>query len=260
MRAALLAEEVLLLLEYGFDSVTNPRWGRWAPAYEEWLSANGLLARQHYLEAQKFLEQQRREHDWVYRLTAKGRLLVAGGRDPVAAWERGWDGWWRQLIFDLPEREHRARVALLRWLRRQQFGYLQDSVWITPDPVKDLAAAVRGWSANASLMAMLECRSAPGFGAADLVTAAWPFAAINQAYSLYEQFVVDALRRVRTAPPTPPGLVLLLREERERWLAAVTRDPLLPAALLPGGYRGRVAWQTRGRLLTTLAGLAIGQK
>ena len=40
------------------------------------------------------------------------------------------------VVFDLPEAKNKLRVRLRRFLQEQHFGYLQNSVWITPDPLE----------------------------------------------------------------------------------------------------------------------------
>ncbi len=48
-----------------------------------------------------------------------------------------WDGRWRVLIFDVPEKHKKAREALRRKLKDLDFVRLQDSVWVTPYPCED---------------------------------------------------------------------------------------------------------------------------
>jgi|SRR3989344_2813164 len=48
-----------------------------------------------------------------------------------------WDGKWRLVIFDVPEKHKKAREALRRKLKDLDFTRLQDSVWVTPYPCED---------------------------------------------------------------------------------------------------------------------------
>src|SRR3989344_2901622 len=48
-----------------------------------------------------------------------------------------WDGKWRLVIFDIPEKNKKAREALRRKLKDLNFVRLQDSVWVTPHPCED---------------------------------------------------------------------------------------------------------------------------
>lgn len=48
-----------------------------------------------------------------------------------------WDGKWRLVIFDVPEKYKKAREALRRKLKDLDFLRLQDSIWVTPYPCDD---------------------------------------------------------------------------------------------------------------------------
>ncbi|MDP2684572.1 MAG: hypothetical protein Q8P20_06005 [bacterium] len=68
-----------------------------------------------------------------FRLTPKGKDLVTlikfcGGKIK-------WDGRWRILIFDIPEKERFKRSALRSKLNELGFKQLQQSVWVTPYPL-----------------------------------------------------------------------------------------------------------------------------
>jgi len=48
-----------------------------------------------------------------------------------------WDGKWRLVMFDIPEKHKKAREALRYKLKELDFLRLQDSVWVTPYPCDD---------------------------------------------------------------------------------------------------------------------------
>ncbi|NIP96595.1 MAG: hypothetical protein GWO24_25435, partial [Akkermansiaceae bacterium] len=87
------------------------------------------------LRKRGLLEDAPRKRGDLLRLTELGHHALAGGRHPDGAWNRDWDGKWRLLVFDLPQKAGRGRVQFWRWLRKNHFGRIQGSVWITPDPV-----------------------------------------------------------------------------------------------------------------------------
>jgi DNA-binding transcriptional regulator PaaX len=80
------------------------------------------------------------------RLTQKGekrlRLYddhgVLGGK----IWKR-WDGRWRIVVYDIPEKRKSARKLLLSTLRRHGFYKLQASVWVHPYDCEDLVALIK---------------------------------------------------------------------------------------------------------------------
>ncbi len=258
MNKRIAAEEVLLLLSYAVDLLAMPTFRKWNQSYEGWLYQNGLLNRLHYLESRKCLERNARNGSWAFQVTRAGRRIAWGGRDPEVRWSRRWDGWWREFVFDLPCSHHKARSTLVRWLRNHGFGYLQDSVWISPDPSGDIARSLRPFQEDAGSFTLFECRCARGFSNAALVAAAWPLGEIRERYAAYQRFASDAIRRLRHRRFHPRDLFLLMREERTRWSAAFELDPLLPKALWPRDYEGHRAWRTRKDLLCLAAGQMTG--
>jgi len=259
MSAKIYAEELLLLMTYAFDLLAMPTFRKWDRSYEGWLFSNGLLQRLHYLQKQKLLEGERTRMERVFRVTKAGRQYALGGRDPEEYWRREWNGKWWQIVFDLPTSEHKTRSTLIRWLRQNGFGYLQDSVWIGVRPVSDLAQAVKRAREDAAMFTVLECRCAAGFSNEALVRGAWQFDAIREEYRKYQEFARSTAKRLRKERLHPAELFALLRNERERWLAAFDLDPLLPEELWPKGYIGREAWQARGELLREAAKQAMGE-
>ena len=74
------------------------------------------------------------------RLTAKGEKFAAMlGHGRLAPKKpRRWDGKWRVLIFDIPEKQKRSREQIRRTLVSLGFRRLQDSVWVYPYDCEDL--------------------------------------------------------------------------------------------------------------------------
>lgn len=176
----------------------------------------------------------------VVRLTLAGRLAALGGRDPEERWSRSWDGRWRLVVFDVPELTRTTRVRLERLLRRMSFGYLQDSVWLSPDPLDALSKAMAGKAGEAGTLTLFEGRPCGGESDADLVRGAWDFARIDRCYRDYLEVLGSRSARLGVRSRRD-----WIRAEWAAWCRAMRIDPLLPAAVLPPGYRGREAWQRR---------------
>lgn len=49
-----------------------------------------------------------------------------------------WDGWWRIVVFDIPEKKRLARDALRRKLRELNFYKLQKSIFVYPYDCKEV--------------------------------------------------------------------------------------------------------------------------
>ena len=136
-------EELLNILLWSADLLVNPSWRSLFETYEGWAYRNGLLVQLGRLEQRKWVTRKSKErNDRVYRLSAQGRLHALGGRDPEARLGRAWDGRWRLVIFDIPSGQNAERGRLRRYLRSRDFGCLQNSVWIRPDPMEESARRV----------------------------------------------------------------------------------------------------------------------
>ncbi len=83
--------------------------------------------------------------DKKLRLTPKGeeRLRHFEVRDFAFKTPKRWDGRWRVLIFDIPERRKGLRDKVRFTLSRVGFVRLQDSVWIYPYPCEDLLTLLK---------------------------------------------------------------------------------------------------------------------
>ena len=233
----------------------RPTFRNLTDSFEGWAYRNGLTRQLYELERQKFLEstvaarKQAGVSERVLRLTETGRLRALGGRDPESRWRRDWDGRWRLVLFDLPVAHGTARDRLRRNLRRCGFGYLQNSVWISPDPLGEEMASLVSSRASVESLVLLEARPCAGETDEEIVAGAWDFDAINRHYAKHLQVLEARPTGVLNDLAATRALHKWAGEERAAWLTAVTGDPLLPEVLLPRGYLGRKAWELRVKTL-----------
>ncbi len=85
------------------------------------------------------IESYRRDNKDYYRLTKKGvcRLLDVKIKRIIGSRGGKWDGYWRLIIFDIPEDRKFAREALRRRLKYFNFFPLQKSVFVFPYKCED---------------------------------------------------------------------------------------------------------------------------
>jgi phenylacetic acid degradation operon negative regulatory protein len=240
------AEDWLLAILWGVDQLSHPSLSRLGEPYEAWERRWGF---QQYrrLERRGLLKLERQLDKLVCHLTETGRHVALGGRDPFPLWSRPWDNRWRMVLFDLPVGRQAVRQRLLRWLHQRGFGYLQNSVWISPDPLSDIIEALKDFP-DAESFTVMEAQCVAGHSNADLVSGAWDFPRINRCYESYMDWLEssvlpNAARKKREA------LGAWLHQERLRWSRPFHLDPLLPRALWPSGYLGERACQARRRRL-----------
>jgi DNA-binding transcriptional regulator PaaX len=243
-------EEFLNLLLWSADLLARPTFRHLTDSYEAWAYRNGLVRQLSTLQREKFLERDATApDDRLYRLTAQGRLHVLGGRDPETQWARPWDGQWRLVLFDVPTGQNAQRERLRHYLRDKGFGYLQNSVWISPDPLLQEREILGGGRINVESLVLLEARPCAGESDAELVAGAWDFERINRGYARHLKVLAERPGGALRNDAAAKTLLRWAAAEREAWLDAVTNDPLLPGRILPSDYLGQQAWRRRVEVL-----------
>lgn len=91
------------------------------------------LAQKGYVRLEGAGEQRR------VRITERGKEYFHSRRDTLLhrPQKRRWDGYWRIVMFDIPQTERRERDLLRRELSEVGFKKLQGSVWISPDECEE---------------------------------------------------------------------------------------------------------------------------
>jgi len=92
-----------------------------------------------YLEKQKLIDFYEKGDGQIMEITEKGekRILKYKIDEIKIARPKKWDGYWRVIIFDIPERYKRARSALTRKLKEMEIYPLQKSVFACPFECRD---------------------------------------------------------------------------------------------------------------------------
>ena len=228
----------------------RPTFRNLTDSYESWAYRNGLLKRVQRLERQHWIERKASApRDRLYRLTAQARLHVLGGRDPQQRWARPWDGQWRMVLFDVPLGKNAQRQRLWRFLRNQGFGYLQNSVWITPDQLEVERQILLGGNICVESLILLEARPCAGESNEEIVMGAWDFERINRHYGQHLKVLNERPNGALQSKAAAKAFQHWAAAEREAWLNAVTNDPLLPERILPPDYLGQRAWKRRKEVL-----------
>ena len=176
--------ELLYLLLWSCEMLCRPTWRNLTESFEGWAYRNGFHRQLAQLEKLQLVERMARSSaDRVHRLTEAGRVWALGGRDPEVCWQRPWDGRWRLVLFDVPLGQDSTRNKLRGYLRCRGFGYLQNSVWVTPHPLTDERQILAGNAVDVESLILLEAKPCSGESDAEIVAGAWDFDAINRRYA-----------------------------------------------------------------------------
>jgi phenylacetic acid degradation operon negative regulatory protein len=252
------AEDWLSVLLWGTEKLLFPSWSKLFEPYEWWEYKEQMRYRFYRLERNGLVTREQRAGQLVYRITDLGRLEALGGRDPESRWRRRWDRRWRMVLFDLPASRRKVRQRFWRWLRDNGFGYLQNSVWIHPDPVAEVTDALDEFRDDVEMFTLMEARCCKGYSNEAVVRGAWDFVEINERYEQYIEVATTELARLRqpgNGNIKPHDLTRWLHRERQAWTRALWLDPLLPRALHPPDYLGPRALEARHKALKTVGRL-----
>lgn len=243
MKPAVKSNDWLAMFLWGLDILMTPNSQTLLETFESWNHRNRLRLDLMQLRRSGMLES-RHAHDTTrWRLTEKGRQAAIGGIDPASRWSRKWDGRWRLLLFDLPARQQQLRLTLWRWLRRQRFGYLQQSVWIVPDRINATGIPLHQIKVTPESLTIIEGAPTPPDTNEDIVQSAWDFTFINHHYKAAIELATTGRRFVHGGKAVE--MRKWLADERTAWMSAISYDPLLPEELLPKNYLGQKALRER---------------
>jgi phenylacetic acid degradation operon negative regulatory protein len=242
-------EEFLYYLSWTLDRWMHPTFLNLTDSFESWAYKNGLLRQIKALEERKFLESiPGISNKRLVRLTEKGRIHSLGGRDPREWWSRPWDKLWRLVVYDVPRKDNATRDQFRSYLKARNYGFLQDSVWISPHPFEEERSLIKHVKPGVRSLILLEARPAANERPQDVVLGAWPFKGIQGDYAHY----IEHLKKLPQDPLINLESVERFRGwanlERSMWLKLMEVDPLLPDCLLPRGYLGQKAWRKRSRV------------
>lgn len=255
MDARLLWEDAIMVLFWNLDMLAHPTFANFDRSFESWARRQNWRPALRNLRRRGYVTPAPDRTRKAVRpeLTPEGRRFSAGGVDPEEAWGRPWDGQWRAYVFDLPAERNSLRKRLVRRLRQRRYGFLQNSVWIRPDPFDPADLHGLQLGPFASKVMPFESRGAGWLSDKHIVATAWDFQEINDAYRAHLEFLKATEPLLRGFSVEPEGVLEWSRAERQRWMAAAALDPFLPSQLLPASYLGREAWTGRCQAYRCLA-------
>lgn len=126
-----------------------PNQPDWRRRYYTGAALRGLIRR-------GLVEEVRHGRTVGYQLTDRGREYLARSEFSVAEFvpPRKWDGKWRLVAFDVPEKRRHIRDHLRTHLTRLGFYPLQQSVWLFPHPCEDIVRLIK---VDLSLGSKVQC-------------------------------------------------------------------------------------------------------
>lgn len=176
-----------------------------------------------------------------YYLTDAAWQLLDEGRERIFARESGpWDGYWRMVIYSVPESERPVREQLRTRLAWLGFGPLSASVWLSPH---DRLAAVRAGLADEPTVRLdtFHSRSNGAHSDRDIAARAWNLGSLDRDYRALLETYRPRLQRYRGGELGPHAALVERVQLVHDYRLFPFRDPDLPPELLPAGWPGRTA-------------------
>jgi len=132
----------------------------------------------------------------------------------------GWDGFFMQVVFDIPEKKRNIRQILRLKLRELGFGMLQESVFISPYHFEDDFAEFLAVQGLTKYVYVMKVKRVLVGDVKELARKVWKIEEINAAYQ-------DLIGRIKKGETKGIEAV---------YLEVFRADPLLPKDFLPDDW------------------------
>ena len=245
-----LREEILISLYGGLIYLLNPHelcYGN------QQYTTNSIYQAVTRLEKFGLLKKHWKEKKIYLQLTEKGKKAVRDHRKAGGHSRRIWDEKWRVVIFDIPEKRAQARRYLRNYLKSLGFGKVQRSIWITPYNFEKLIDYFSLKMKISDCIYQMTVEHFRGLTRIELAHTFWPIKTINSEYQEMIKLYSERLSQLqRNQDNTDPSRSYLGRRFLSSLLwdyqSIATRDPHLPAQLLPPDWSQKKALDLIGRV------------
>lgn len=159
-------------------------------------------------------------------------ILTEMEKEKLRKSKEPWDGEWRLLIYDIPERERAKRNMLRRFIAELGFGKLQGSNWVSP---YDYVPKLHEFCAKEKILpyiCLYEGRFFSGKNIDDLVEQVWGLARISAEYKSVIDTCAQAEEELKRNTAAPQKCFDIYFEVYGAYAAVVKNDPCLPKEFL----------------------------
>ncbi len=189
------------------------------------------------MSEQGLIQRRRIGRQSFYALTEKGQQWMhAGKRRGLEREPRAWDGKWRLLAYNIPEKRRPLRDALREELRRLGYGNLTSALWISP---YDLSKELEELLEKLKVQEYVEVFEAEYRGEGrELAAKAWDIAGLEKQYRVFLDKYAPALaehqRKLKAGKEIDCGECFAQRFRlMTEFIDIAMGDPMLPPELLP---------------------------
>jgi phenylacetic acid degradation operon negative regulatory protein len=230
-----LSQKILIFLRYclkeaKYDFSAKNLAKIFKEVYKDDYSLGSIHKEMSLLKTKGLIEYQKRYRKPLPILTRKGQLAIASHL-PFKKYGH-WDGKWRLVCFEIPEREKELRHLLRQRLLKLGFGKLQDSVYLSPYPLFAPIKRFAGDYGAVPYIKMLEIAKIED--EKETVEEVWE---IKKIAERYHDFIQNAAKMKK-------GFWPLWAKKLERDFAQIYQDdPHLPEEFLHQNWPGERAYK-----------------
>lgn len=143
-----------------------------------------------------------------------------------------WDGVWRLLVYDIPEKERGKRDRLRLYLKNLGFGKIQGSCWVSP---YDFSGQIHAFCANLNILryiCLYEGKFFAGKNTDVLVEEVWGLNKIHRQYQEFIELCESSQEKIRKNDILPHECCKVYFKIYSAFSELTRNDPFLPRDFL----------------------------
>lgn len=204
----------------------SPYWRLDIGGYKKQSIYNAIsaLLRTGYLE-----KKIKKNGEVVFRITSQGKTKIVFDV-PLARFSgKKWDGIWRLVSFDVPEKRARLRKWLRSKLKELGFGMLQESLWIIPHNLEEAFEEFLKQGELKDFVIVWEGRRIFGEDEREVARRVWNLDGLHGSY-------LDFILKYEKLLSDEEEIKKRKKEWEEEYFSLILKDPGLPRELLPNDW------------------------
>lgn len=186
---------------------------------------------------------------FISKIKRKNRIMINLQKAPeyiiwsdlerlkVEKYKSKWDGLWRLVIYDIPEKQRYKRDALRRYLKELGFGKIQESCWVSP---YDFSSQIHNFCAtqkSLSHICIYEGNLFAGKDIDNLVEEVWRLKQLNEEYKKFIDVCKEGLEKIETEELNPKECYNVYFQLYSTFAETIRKDPFLPRVFVKDWLR-----------------------
>ena len=168
------------------------------------------------------------------RLSNRGKKIITRDFSLITLQNKPWDGYWRIIAYDIPEKYKKTRYLLQQELQTLGFGMMQKSIYISPH---DLAEDIQEYLESNHLSDFAFVSVAKRIFGKSNRALAWEVWNLEKLEEKYEEWIENSqiFRQKKNRDFQD------FKKLQDDFIFLLQKDPFLPKSLLPDSWIGPMA-------------------